>query len=334
MALGRAARALVATAAGAGVALLAGGTAVRVAGGRVRAARDEGMDRFLGVPSEVTHHELRTADGALLHVADSGTGPGVDSPVVLLHGFGLQWWVWAAQFRLLSDRHRVIAWDMRGHGRSTVGDDGVTLEVIADDLITMLDHLDLRDAVVVGHSMGGMALAQCCATHHDVLAARVRGLMFLATSAALVDGETMVGALFGLLNRVADLTGDAARFRYGWRDTNLSALAVRVAFGDRVSGAAVDDVRRMLSELDHDVAVAAARTIADHDVRELLSHVDLPTKVVVGGADHLTSVGHAKVIQRIIEGAELHVLDGIGHQVMQEAPEQLDALIRELAAPD
>jgi pimeloyl-ACP methyl ester carboxylesterase len=182
--------------------------------------------------------------------------------------------------------------------------------------------------------MGGMALAQFCAEHREVLTARVAGLMFLATSAALVDGETVVGALFGLLNRFADLTSDAARLRYGWGDTDLSALLVRIAFGHRVSGPAVDDVRRMLSELDHDVAADAARTIAAHDVRDLLDHVQLPTKVVVGSADHLTSVAHAKVIARLIAGAELHVLDGVGHQVMQEAPEQLDALVLELVPPD
>lgn len=320
-------KALAAAAMGTGLALLAGGTAVRLAGRRVRQARNADIEQHLGVPAEVIHHDLRTPDGALVHVAELGAGP----PVVLLHGFGLQWWVWAPQFRLLSDRHRVVAWDMRGHGRSTVGSDGITLEVIADDLVSLLDQLDLHDAVVVGHSMGGMALAQFCAKHSDVLAARVRGLVFLSTSAALVDGETVVGAMFGLLNRVADMTGDAARGRYSWRDTDLSALLVRIAFGRRVSGPAVDDVRQMLSELDPHVAADAARTIAAHDVREMLSHVEVPTKVVVGSADHLTSVGHAEVIERLISGAELHVLDGIGHQVMQEAPHELGELIEELA---
>jgi pimeloyl-ACP methyl ester carboxylesterase len=62
-----------------------------------------------------------------------------------------------------------------------------------------------------------------------------------------------------------------------------------------------------------------------------MSHVDLPTKVVVGSADRLTSVAHAQVLVRIIEGAQLHVLDGIGHQVMQEAPDELDELIEALA---
>jgi pimeloyl-ACP methyl ester carboxylesterase len=320
-------RALAAGAIGLGLTVLAGGTAVRMAGRRVRRAHDDTIEQYLGVPDDVTHHHLRTTDGAELHVVETGRG----TPIVLLHGVGLQWWVWSAQFRLLHGRHRVIAWDMRGHGASTVGADGVTLDAVADDLVVVLRELDLHDAVVVGHSMGGMALAQFCATHHEVLVERIRGLLFLATSAAMIDAESLVGALIGLANIVSRLTGDGARLRYGWRDTNLSAVLVRGAFGRRVSGAAVEDVRRMMSELAPEVAAAAGRTIAAHDVRDALSHVDVPTTVVVGSADRLTSVAHAKVIAAEVRGAQLHVLDGVGHQVMQEAPDELDALIEELA---
>lgn len=330
MALGdRPVRALAAGAIGLGLAALAGGTAVRVAGRRVRRSQDDTIERYRDVPDEVTHHHLTTGDGAVLHVVEAGSG----DPVVLLHGVGLQWWVWSAQFQLLRERHRVIAWDMRGHGGSTVGDQGVTLEAVADDLVVVLRELDLHHVVAVGHSMGGMALAQFCASHHDVLAERVRGLMFLATSAAMIDAESLVGALVGLANIVSRLTGDGARLRYGWRDTDLSAVLVRGAFGQRVSGAAVDDVRRMMSELEPGVAAAAGRTIAAHDVRDLLGHVDVPTKVVVGSTDRLTSVAHARVIAEEIPGAELHVLDDVGHQVMQESPHELVALIEQLAAP-
>lgn len=327
MALGdRPARAVAATAIGLGLAGLAGTAAVRLAGRKVRRASDPEMDELLGVPGPVQHHHLRTADGAVLHVAEQGRG----TPVVLLHGVGLQWWVWSAQFRTLGARHRVIAWDMRGHGNSTVGTDGITLEAIADDLAALMEQLDLHQAVVVGHSMGGMALARFCADHHDVLDRRVAGLMFLATSASTIDADTMIGAVVGLANILSRLTGDGARFRYGWRDTDLSAVLVRGAFGPRVSGRAVADVRHMMSELPGEVAAAAGRSIAGHDVRADLGHVDTPTSVVVGAADRLTSVRHAKVIAELVRGAELHVLPHVGHQVMQEAPGELDALIEAL----
>lgn len=328
MALGdRPVRAAAAAAIGVGLAALAGTAAVRVTGRRVRRASDEEMDELLGVPGDVVHHEITAADGSVLHIAEQGSG----TPVVLLHGVGLQWWVWSAQFRLLHGRHRVIAWDMRGHGRSTMGSDGMALDAIADDLALLLTELDLDDAVVVGHSMGGMALARFCADHHEVLHERVKGLVFLATSAAMIDRESMVGAVIGLANILSRLTGDGARLRYGWSDNNLSAVLVRGAFGKRVSAAAVADVRRMMSELPPEVAAAAGRSIATHDVRDALHRVDVPTSVVVGEMDRLTSVRHAEVVARSVRGARLHVLAGVGHQVMQEAPRDLDALIEELA---
>ena len=64
--------------------------------------------------------------------------------------------MWAPQFHQLTDRYRVIAVDLRGHGESAVGSDGLGISRLADDLATLLTALDLRDAVVVGHSMGGM----------------------------------------------------------------------------------------------------------------------------------------------------------------------------------
>lgn len=330
MALGdRPVRAAAATAIGVGLATIAGAAAVRIAGRRVRSASDDSIDELLGVPGAVEHHEVRSPDGARIHVADQGDGP----PVLLLHGVGLQWWVWAAQFRLLHGRCRVLAWDMRGHGRSTVGEDGMELDAVAHDLATVLGGLDLSDVVVVGHSMGGMALARFCADHPEVLAHRVKGLLFVATSAAMIDADSAVGAVIGLANIVSRLTRDGARLRYGWRDTNLSAVLVRGAFGRRVSGRAVDDVRHMFAELSPEVAAAAGRSIAGHDVRSDLAHVAMPTVVVVGSADRLTSVAHARVIAEEIEGARLHVLDGIGHQVMQEAPHELVELITALVEP-
>jgi pimeloyl-ACP methyl ester carboxylesterase len=170
-----------------------------------------------------------------------------------------------------------------------------------------------------------------------VLDDRVSALVFLSTSAATIGADTTIGAVVGLSNMITRVSREGSRFHYGWRDTNLSALLVRAAFGRRPSGRAVDDVRRMMSELPPEVATAVGRSIATHDVRSELAHVTTPTAVVVGSADRLTSVRHAKVIAEEIRGAELHVLDGIGHQVMQEAPEELVDVIDDLlavSAPD
>lgn len=319
-----------AVALGAGMAALAGAAAIGVAGRRVRRASDPDLDALLPAPSDVVHRELTTRDGGSLHVVERGSG----RPVVLLHGVTLQWWVWGAQFNTLADRYRVIAWDMRGHGRSRAGSDGVSLEAVADDLATLLVDLDLHDAIVVGHSMGGMALGRFCARHRDVMVERCAGLMFLATSAAPVALPAIVGGGAGMVNlaqRFATAGMRAPRLRYGWPDTPATALVVRGAFGRRASGQAVDEVRRMIAEVSPETAVEAGAAIAAHDVREDLRHVEVPALVVVGDADLLTPPAHARAIVAAVPGARLRVLAGVGHQVMQEDPEALARLVDELA---
>jgi len=316
---------------GAGMVALGAYGGTRSAGRRIRSVTHPETDRLLPAPEDVVHHQVGTADGASIHVAEKGQG----RPLLLLHGVTLQWWVWGAQFSTLSDRYRVLAWDMRGHGRSTVGEEGITLEAIADDLAAVLDELDLRDAIVVGHSMGGMALGRFCGRHEDLMIERCAGLMFLDTSAAPL---ALPAALESneraqeLARRAAYAGTSRSRVRYSWPDSNVSVLMVRSAFGRSPSFAAIADVRQMLEAMDPDNLVAAGRAIVDHDVRADLAHVKVPAMVVVGSADMLTPVRQAKVLAQAIPGSMLRVLPGIGHQTMQEAPHRFAELVDELAA--
>lgn len=316
---------------GAGLVAIGGIAGVGLAGRRIRSTTHPDTDRLLPPPDDVTHRTVTTNDGAEIHLVERGEG----RPLLLLHGVTLQWWVWGAQFNTLSDRYRVIAWDMRGHGRSTVGDDGITLEAVADDVAAVLEELDLTDALVVGHSMGGMALGRFCARHQDLMVERCGGLMFLDTSAAplalpaLLEGSTRAQEI---VRRAAYAGTSRPRLRYAWPDTNTSLVMVRTAFGRDPSVKAVEDVREMLAEMDHDHLIAAGRAIVDHDVRKDLTHVKVPAMVVVGSADLLTPVNQSKVLRDAMPGSVLHVLPGVGHQTMQEAPERFAELVDELAA--
>ena len=122
---------------------------------------------------------IPTPDGGSIHAVEKGVG----RPLVLLHGVTLRADVWAPQFHQLTDRYRVIAVDLRGHGHSKAGSEGYGIPQLATDLATLLRTLDLTGAIVVGHSMGGMTLMQFCGDHADALAERVAGLVFLATRA-------------------------------------------------------------------------------------------------------------------------------------------------------
>src|SRR5699024_6851248 len=105
--------------------------------------RDEPVpDHLLDLPEGVQAHEIATDDGGTISYLEQGEG----QPLVLLHGITLRSDVWAPQFHQLTDRFRVIAVDLRGHGGSKAGREGLGLPRLAADLANLLETLDLRDA--------------------------------------------------------------------------------------------------------------------------------------------------------------------------------------------
>jgi pimeloyl-ACP methyl ester carboxylesterase len=114
--------------------------------------------------------------------------------MLFLHGIGLRAGAWRYQFAL-ADRQRVLALDQRGHGRSRAGSAGYGLDPLADDLADVLRSLDLRDVVLVGHSMGGMTIMRFARRHADLLSERVAGLALVSTSADPVLGLGTAGSL-------------------------------------------------------------------------------------------------------------------------------------------
>ncbi|MCB1026154.1 MAG: alpha/beta hydrolase [Microthrixaceae bacterium] len=311
-----------------GLSAVAAVTGLRVAGHRIRERTRPDIDPLLRTPGGLSHHQIATSDGGSVHVVEAGRG----RPVVLLHGVVLQWWVWNPLFHLLSDRFRVIAWDMRGHGGSTPGTDGISMEAIARDLAEVLDHLELRDAVVVGHSMGGMALGRYAVDHPTNCAEHSSGLMFLATAATELTPQLItpyLGASAGVLAGLADRADLPVEWL--WRPGNLSASLVRIAFGKDPSAAAIEATRQMVAEVRPATSIEAGRAILDHDLTDRLGDYDGPAMVVVGTDDHLTPPRLAGRLAGLIGQAELVELPDVGHQVMQEAPQRLAELIEGFA---
>lgn len=315
----------VAAATVAGGALLGGRRQVR----RLAATHlPEGDDLYVP-PDDVTHHHLRSHDGGTIHVAERGSG----RPLVLLHGVTLRWDVWSPQLHGLTDRYRVLAVDLRGHGQSEPGSNGYGLDQLGHDLATLLETMDLGDAIVVGHSMGGMTAMHFCADHPSVLAERVAGLAFVATAAPMVLPAPMAALLTRPGQRLVHRLESGKRFPYYRFGQNpASLLMVRSAFGKDPSGAAVEQVRSMLEAMPQMASVPSVVGLLDHDVRESLAAVGVPSMAIVGTRDTLTPPWCSRLIAGTLPGCQLQVLAGCGHQVMQERPTELALLIDQLAA--
>ena len=308
---------------------LAALSSVAIVGHRVRRRHNPELDALAHEPTSIVHHHLRTADGGVVHVAEAGTG----RPVVLLHGVTLQWWVWSPVMNLLSDRYRVIAWDMPGHGESELGSDGFTMETLCRDLAMVLDELDVSDAVLVGHSLGGCTVGGFLSRQPETLAERVGALMFVATAATLAEGLATKGSprtLFGLPGG-ALLSGlRKPRPSNPWTDNDLNAGLVAMAFGPGATARMVSSVRRMIAEFPASTSVAAAPVLLRHDATAALSSAAIPTTVLAGQYDRLLPPGHSRQIANLVRGSRLVELDGVGHQIMQEAPYELVAALDDL----
>ncbi len=280
---------------------------------------------------DVAHASLARPDGGSVGYVD--TAPGSElPPVVLLHGITLEWWMWSAVIRLLRSDRRVIVWDQRGFGRSPAGAHGATVEAAASDLAALLDHLDLQNAVIVGHSMGGMVLGRFAVDNPAVLEARVGGLVFLSTSARSHDGTFRTGGLLRLSKSTAVLAEKGLATAYKWSDNDLSIALLRRGFGKVATAKMVDDLRRCQAAAPDQSMIDGVCSIARHDVLDRLASVTTPTVAVVGELDRLTPVLHARAIASTMPVARLVELPGIGHQTLQEDPQAIAAAVRSLAS--
>lgn len=291
----------------------------------IRARHDDFLDPLYVLPEGIEQTDVATHDGGSIRVLSAGSG----RPLVLMHGVTLAAEVWAPLFNLVADRFQIFALDVRGHGASVVGSEGIGRRLAARDLGTVLEHFDLRGAIVGGHSMGGMILGEFCGAFPEVRDERVAGLLFCNTATSGLVPSPVMGPLLTVGRRLAARTAAGHTLPRIPAERNL--VLSRVAFGEAPSGAAVEQVSRLGLAVDPKLYVGLWVDLLDTDTREGLRQSRQPASVLVGSRDMLTPVPHAKRIVANLPDAELHVLAGAGHQIMQERPLELAGQLDRLA---
>jgi pimeloyl-ACP methyl ester carboxylesterase len=296
------------------------GLATRRQAAAWRAADELTAEELMRLP-DGSHPTVTTTDGASLAVLDAGSGPAV----LMAHGWTETSGVWSGVARrLVESGHRVILYDQRGHGRSTVGEDGITIARLGQDLRDLLTSLDLRDVVLVGHSMGGMTIMSLVGEAPEVVADRAAALVLVSTAAGGLGRaprfDAIVGRALGGAAATRLFAGRAgprlARGAVG-RTPRYSHLAATAAMWVDTAGA---------------TRSGAFLAMAGMDLRELLASIKTPVTVVVGSRDQLTPPRLAREIVDRTPGAELVVVPDAGHQLPFEAPELLASIIEAAAA--
>ncbi|GAA1959676.1 alpha/beta fold hydrolase [Kitasatospora viridis] len=220
---------------------------------------------------------FETHDGTRIAYEDYGTG----EPVVLIAGAMLNTDMWECQIPFLVEHgYRCIAIDRRGHGRSDRPSDGYDIETTTEDLAALLEHLDLRDATLVGHSTGGAEAARYLARHGN---ARVARVVFLAAILPFLKlTEDNPG---GIPEEVAEQLFQQIRADRGKWMARQTQAYFATHLGNDVSPQQIDATYQQCMSTSPWATLKMQQAAFHADSREALSRVTVPAMVVHGAAD-------------------------------------------------
>ena len=251
------------------------------------------------------------------YLIEAGSGPAV----VLLHAFPLNASMWALQREALAPHHRVICPDQRGFGGTQLGHDDPSLDEVADDVVAALDARKVETFVLGGLSMGGYVAMAILRRHPE----RVSGLILADTKASADPPEAAANR-----RRIADAVIEAG---------NPSLLLDEVL--PKLLGATTKERRplvygrvKALVERAPVYAVAwAQRAMAERpDSFDTLRAVPVPTLVVVGDEDQLSTPDEARAMADAVPDARFVTIPQAGHLSNVEAPEEFNAALLEFLA--
>jgi non-heme chloroperoxidase len=268
-------------------------------------------------------------DGTRLRcVLSEAGGPAERRTVILAHGIFCA----IPTFNLVVPElvrrgYRVITFDQRAHGRSTCGSDGTTTKAMAGDYRAVLEHFDVENGILVGHSMGAYLAAMFCVEHPDVMRERLGGLVLLGGHGGdVARGNPVTKIQVQILERGFS--------HWLLRNRRIGHRLSRMVYGREAPHPAfLETTRRMFLDTDYRPILRILEEMIAEDHYERIAAIDLPTAVIFGEFDRTCPPWCSKRLANIA-GATSTCLPGVGHMVMYEAPYVvIDAVAKLASAP-
>ena len=262
---------------------------------------------------------ITTTDGTEIYYSEQGAG----QPVLLSHGWPLSSDAWQVEMKLLADAgYRAIAHDRRGHGRSAKTGAGNDMDTYARDLAELVETLDLRDLVLIGHSTGGGEVVRYAAKYGQGRVAKVitAGAVppLMVQTPDNPEGtpiEVFDGIRKGVLTDRSQFYQDLAETFYGAnRD------------GAQVSQGAKDDFWRQGMLVNLSAAYDCVKAFSETDQTEDLEALDVPVLIAHGDDDQIVPIEAAadKAIKLVRNGTQ-KVYPGAPHGIYGDYQQALDA---------
>jgi len=268
---------------------------------------------------------IKTKDGATIFYKDWGSG----QPVIFSHGWPLNADAWDEQlYFFASNGYRAIAHDRRGHGRSSQTLAGNDMDTYADDLAALVNALDLKNAIHIGHSTGGGEVTRYIGRHGTTRVAK----------AVLVDAvppglpktpKNPDGLPIEAFDQIrAALKADRSQF---WKDFSVPFYGANRP-GSKVSQGVLDAFWLLSMQACLPAAYECVKAFSEIDFTDDLRKFDVPTLVIHGDDDQIVPINVAGLrTAKLIKGAELKVYKGAPHGLMTTHQQQFHNDLLEFA---
>jgi non-heme chloroperoxidase len=263
---------------------------------------------------------VTTKDGTEIYYKDWGTG----QPVVLSHGWPLSSDSWEAQMLFLASHgYRCIAHDRRGHGRSSQPWNGNEMDTYADDLATLVDALDLTNAVMIGFSTGGGEVARYVGRHGTKRVAKL-GLISAVPPLMLKTPDNPGGVPIDVFDglRAASIADRSQLYK----DLASGPFFGANRPGAKVSQGMMDSFWLQGMQAGHKNALDCIKAFSETDFRKDLEKFDVPTLILHGEDDQVVPVDvGGRASAKIVKHATLKFYPGAPHGLTDTHKEQLNA---------
>ena len=247
-------------------------------------------------------------DGVKIRTIVGGEGP----TVVLAHGFAGNLEGWNMVFNeLVKSGFRVIAFDQRGHDKSTIGKDGVSSKSMANDYKTILEYFDVKDGILVGHSMGGFLSIKFMLDYPQIAQNRLRGTLLMSTLAGDLSRDNSQNQIQipmvknGLIETIMANESLATLFQSTFIGTPYKAI--------------IQTALQSSKSQDLVILIPILEALVDENYYSQLSKIKTPCVVMVGTADKSTPSFHSNDLTKGITNSRMVKVQGKGHLLNWEA---------------
>ena len=269
--------------------------------------------------SKLAVDSVITEDGTRIHFKDWGTGPAV----VFSHGWPLQGDAWEDQMIFLaSNGYRVIAHDRRGHGLSSQPWTGNDMDTYADDLATLINALDLKDATLVGHSTGGGEVARYIGRHGTARVAKA--VLVGAVPPQMVKSDSNPNGLpMSVFDGIRSaVLADRSQF---FKDLTLPFYGYN-RDGAKISQGVRDTFWAQGMQCGIKNAYDCIKQFSETDFTEDLKKIDVPTLFVHGSDDQIVPIdAAAKAAVKLVKNGTLKIYEGAPHGLPTTHKDKLNA---------